>query len=209
MEAGERGPGARRRPPLWLWRWLLLLALATPGCMGEVRSTTTERGADEQLLTSTAAARAVGGLDPTPLSGRTVYLDGGRLRSVDRSYVESAFAELLAAGGAYPVRTPAEAEVIVEVRMGGHGCFDGSWTVWVPLSYLAVQVGRPTDAPQVLDVGYKLQEGWARVRAFAYDRRTGAMVHGWDESWGYAYVGFFDDIYPEATLGEAVEERTR
>ena len=58
-----------------------------------------------------------------------------------------------------------------------------------------------------LEIGYSLQEGWCKVDAWCFDPRTDEYVCGWRDSWGRAYIGFFDDVYPEVALGSMVQAR--
>jgi hypothetical protein len=193
----------------------LALALAalvlTQGCLGNIRNTTTPRTAQEQLLLTTAAERAIGQVDSSKWVGRKVFLDVTPLPDKkDRGYVVAAFEQRVEEGGGKLV--PRErADIVIEVRSAALGCYDGKWIIYVPAA-MAVGVVAPDEAngiPTLVSIGYSLQEGWARIDAFAYDAKTNAYVTGWRDRWGRAYVGFFDDIYPDFGIAETVTTQVK
>jgi hypothetical protein len=183
---------------------LPLLALA--GCLGSIRDSTTPRTATEQLLCSTAAQRAVSHVDSAVFAGKKVFVDVAPLVvQVEKGYIVDAFEQLVAeAGGKLAPRD--KADLVVEVRAAALGCWDGKWLIWIPVPYAA---GMPTPDPWLIEIGYALKEGWCRVDAFCYDPATGFYVCGWRSSWGRAYVGIFDDIYPEITIATNLRGRVQ
>ncbi|MFC1706191.1 DUF6655 family protein [Planctomycetota bacterium] len=185
----------------------LLLSVIASGCIGDVRKTTTDRTATEQLLISTAAERAVARIDAEKLKGRTVYVDVDRLECIDRGYVVSAFCEIMGLAGAHVLRNPDKADVIVEARSGVLNAYKGTWNLWFPVVIILNAAGEPEESPKVLEIGYGLREGWARIQAFAYERETGKFLFGWGDGWGYAHVGFQESIYPEKSLLGTLQER--
>lgn len=185
----------------------LVIAATLTGCFGDIRETTTARTAQEQLLCSTAAFRAVSHVDSSRFAGRHVFVDAGRLASLERGFIVSAFDQLVSEAGGHLVPATDKADLVVEVRSAALGCYDGKWVLYAPLEYLPYPVPPPSGAPKLITIGYSLQEGWARLDAFAYDPRTGNHVCGWRDAWGRAYVGFFDDIYPSTTIAESLEAR--
>jgi hypothetical protein len=190
-----------------LRRFAFVLLVALTGCLGSIRESTTARTAQEELLCSTAAERAVGGLDSRVFAGRCVWVDADRLEAqVERGYVLDAFEHRVAAAGARLARTRDKADLIVEVRAAALGTYDGFWNIFIPTFY-ANAIAPTADAPTLLQIGYSLQEGWCRLDAFCTDAATGQFVQGWRAKWGMAYVGFFDDIYPEQSIGQTVQGR--
>jgi len=184
--------------------FLLLGALA--GCMGGIRDTTTPRTAQEQLLCSTAAERAVGHVDSSRFAGKRVFVDAERVAAqVERGFVVSAFEERVAAAGGRLVARD-KADLVVEVRSAALGTYDGKWLLYVPIPYAA---GLDEPTPWIIPIGYSLQEGWCRLDAFCYAAASGDYVCGWRDSWGRAYVGFFDDIYPETTIAASLKGRVQ
>ncbi len=186
-----------------------LLALLLGGCVGHLHSTTTPRTAREMLLVSTAHQRALARLDATPLAGRRVFVDLRFLRCYDEDYVASAFFQMLAEDGALLVREREEADVIVEVRAAaGGGIWHGDWIIGIPIPYPEYYVPEEhlESVPFLLEIGYSLREGWARLVAFAYERESGRFVAGLD-GWGRSHIGFTENVYPPATILETLQEK--
>ena len=184
----------------------LLVLVALTGCIGSIRPTTTARTAQEQLLCTTAAQRAVSHVDSAVFAKRKVFIDVERLQvQVDRGYVLDAFSNLVYAAGGHIAPTRDKADLVVEVRAAALGCFDGKWLIFIPIFPLPVK--QASDAPSLLEIGYALQEGWCKIDAWCFDPRTDEYVCGWRDAWGRAYVGLFDDIYPEFALGQTVQAR--
>jgi hypothetical protein len=185
---------------------ILVLAAALAGCTGTSRETTTARTAEEQLLCSTAAERAVGQLDSRTFAARRVFVDVSLLATqVDRGYLLSAFEQSISEAGGRVLKDRATADLIIEVRSAALGQWDGKWKLWIPLDTVPMP-GKPSDAPGLIEIGYSLREGWCRLDAFAVDK-DGNFVKGWRDNWGRAYVGFFDDIYPSSAIAETVSAK--
>ncbi len=189
---------------------LLLFLSLCAGCIGAIRATTTARTAQEQLLCTTAAYRAVGALDSSVFAGKRVWIDVDRIQAqVDRGYVLAALEERVIAAGARPAKTAADADLAVEVRAAALGTYDGKWDIYTPVPMMPQQFELPPDTPHLLEIGYALQEGWCRLDGYCYEPATGKYVTGWRASWGMAYVGFFDDIYPETTIAQTASARVQ
>jgi hypothetical protein len=196
-------------------RRLLVLALlalvSTAGCLGDIRTTNTKRTAVEELLVSTAAERAIAKVDSSVFAGKRVFVDVERLAPFDKGYVVSAFQGYLAQGGASVVPARDKAQVVVEVRSGSSGIFDGKWGVGIPMVYASGFVagsGGPT-LPNLIEITYELREGWAKISGFAYDAKQGTYLAGWRDAYGMAYVGFFDDIFPSSGIGDTLTSYTK
>jgi hypothetical protein len=189
---------------------LFLFLSLCAGCFGSIRATTTARTAQEQLVCTTAAYRAVGALDSSVFAGKRVWIDVDRIQTqVDRGYVLAALEEHLIAANAKLAKTAADADLAIEMRAAALGTYDGKWNIYIPVPMLPQQFELPPDAPQLIEIGYALQEGWCRLDGYCYEPATGKYVTGWRASWGMAYVGFFDDIYPAYTIGQAVTARVQ
>jgi hypothetical protein len=189
-----------------------LLGLAgLGGCLGDIRTSTTPRTATEMLLLSTAAQRAIARVDSSLFAHKHVFLDVSHLATYDVEYVDSAFAHFLSAGGGGLVPDREKADLVVEVRSATLGIWDGKWGVGIPMIY-----GGPllppkdaTHAPSLIEIAYALHEGWARFQVWAYDAKTNAFVGSWRDCWGRSYVGFFDDIYPNTSVGDTLQSYTK
>ena len=187
--------------------WVVALALVLTGCTGAIRDTTTPRTAREQLLCTTAAQRAVAHVDSSRFTNRRVFIDVARLTAqVDRAYVVGAFEQVVYEAGGHVAPATDKADLVVEVRAAALGTYDGKWLLWIPL-LSAPGVQAPQGTPGFLEIGYALQEGWCRIDAYCYEPKSGDFVCGWRNAWGMAYLGFFDDIYPETTVGQTIKAR--
>lgn len=161
----------------------LMLALFS-GC-----GTTKEQQATEQLLLSDAVDRSVSTIDFRPLSGEKVYLDTSYLRSVkattfvNADYVTSALRQQVIAAGCYLQDSSADADIIIEARIGTLGYDDHRVTLGVPEnsainSTVSLFPGAPS-VPQIPEIAVARRdnrEGAAKVAAFAYDRETREAV---------------------------------
>lgn len=181
-------------------RWAIMLGgVFLAGCTGSIRETTTPRTAEEQLLLSTAAERAAEKMDLSSLKDRRVYVDVTRLDTVDRGYVMSLFFNALGRAGARMVQGRENADAVIEFRSAALGNTDMHWWIPIPTPLAQIYVPEgvdPESIPTWIEIGYTLHEGWAKFAFFVYDAKTLAYIHGDKEAWGYAYKGFFDDIYP-------------
>ncbi len=95
------------------------------------------------------------------------------------------------------------------MRAAALGTYDGKWDIYTPVPMMPQQFELPPDTPHLLEIGYALQEGWCRLDGYCYEPATGKYVTGWRASWGMAYVGFFDDIYPETTIAQTASARVQ
>ncbi len=201
-----------------------LLLLANPGCVGNIRETTSPRTATEMLLVSTAAARAVWRYDAAPLAGRRVYVDLSNFESIDKGFVSSALRDHLSGAGAIlvdeiePAGELPGADVVVEVRNGALGIYDGDFTLGIP--QLPVTVPGLTTAlvtPSLYIFRRDTAQGWAKFNIWAYDPKTRRYLSRSDELWGQSYynqwfwfgIGPFDgsnDIFPEWSYEEVIED---
>lgn len=154
-------------------------ALALVGC-GTTRTTDTTRTATEQLLISDAIDRAVQEIDFQPLVGQSVFLDDSRLDDiVDRNYLVSTVRQHLLASGCILCDDRAEAEFIVEARVGAIGTDRSDLLFGIPATnvpqILPIQAG-PQAIPEVPLAKRRDQRGIAKVSVFAYHRQTGMPV---------------------------------
>jgi hypothetical protein len=177
---------------------MMLFALATSGCLeGSIRQTTTGRAAQEMLLQSTAAQRAALRLDARALRGRPTWVElAGAEGAPELSYLRSAVRERIAFHGVPLARSREEADVVLEVRVATLGTFEGDYGIGIPP--LPVPLPPTWDVVQTppYTLRYKLREGRAGLRFFAFDRRTGAPVLTGPRLWGEAYKAWTDDIWP-------------
>src|SRR5262249_20900669 len=156
--------------------------------------------------------RAIAHVDSSRFAQKRVFVDATRLGTYDQGYVESAFANFLAQGGGCVVPAKDKADIVVEVRSGGLGLWDGSGGIGVPMPLAAAPVISNEDkskVPNLISITYDLHEGWAHFQVWAYDAKTNEFLGSWKNCWGRSYIGFFDDIYPKSGIGDTVQGYTK
>ena len=185
----------------------LLGLLVLAGCVGDIRTTNPARTAQEELLLSTAAEHAIASMDSSVLAGKRVFVDADRLDPIDRGYVVGAFQEWVAHSGAKFIPDRDKSDTIIEVRSAVLAEWDGKWGIGIPMFFapgivLAVDPNMSTsNIPDLIDITYELRQGYARIQAFAYDKKTETFLAGWRDAWGRAFVGLiFDNIWPEGSI---------
>ena len=141
--------------------------------------TDSPRAATEMLLVSQAADNAVGQIDFSPMSGKTVYLDASGMDKdlLDKGYLVSLVRQCLLASGAMLQDEKTRAEYVVELRAGGLGTDRHSLLVGTPaVSLPSVLPGLPTSLPEIALVKNNDQRGVAKVAVFAYNRISGRAL---------------------------------
>ncbi|MEM9368606.1 MAG: DUF6655 family protein [Planctomycetota bacterium] len=162
----------------------MLGAVGFGGC-----GTTRGHHATEQLILSDAVDRSVSTIDFRPLAGRSVYLDTSYLRNVksagfvNADYVTSALRQQIAASGCRLEDKEADAELIIEARMGTLGADDHRVTFGVPennaLNSTVSLIPNAPSVPQIPEIAVArrdAREAAAKIAAFAYDRETRQAV---------------------------------
>ena len=96
----------------------LLGIVVLGGCMGSPRVTDPARTAIEQLLLSTAAERALIGVDLKALEGKKVFLDASGFEGTDKAYAIGQIKLLLGKQGALFVEDRKQAEAVAEITSG-------------------------------------------------------------------------------------------
>lgn len=95
----------------------LALIAALAGCT-DLRQTEPDRTANEQLLISTAADKAIAQIDFGDLREQSVFLETEYLESYDKPYVIGTFRARIAQQGGYLASDREKAKYIVEIRSG-------------------------------------------------------------------------------------------
>ncbi len=164
---------------------LLLATLPLLACLLSGCGATRGYSATEQLVLSDAVDKSVSSIDVRPLSGRKVYLDHSYLRTikgvafVNADYVISALRQQIVAAGCLIQDASADADVIVEARVGVLGSDDHQITFGVPetqsmvaASSLIPGAPRVPTLPEIAVARRETRQAAAKVIAFAYDRET-------------------------------------
>lgn len=173
-----------RRP--WIVRWaaaVVGLALLA-GC-----GTTKMQEATEQLLLSEAVDQSISAIDFRPLSGQKVFLDTTYIRQikslgfVNSDYVTSSLRQQVLAAGCLLQESPAEADIIIEARVGTLGADAHQMTYGIPPNSTVSNAAKLVPGGQAIPAIPELSlarrethEGAAKIAAFAFDRKTRAPL---------------------------------
>ncbi|MEL6898718.1 MAG: DUF6655 family protein [Planctomycetota bacterium] len=157
---------------------LLLVMIA--GC-----GTTKLQQATDQLVLSEAVDRSVQAIDFRPLSGQRVYLDPTYIRTVrglgfvNADYVISSIRQQIMAAGCLLQDKSADADIIIEPRIGTLGADDYSVTYGIPqndsLARASALIPSAPPVPAIPEISIarrESREGAAKIAAFAYLRET-------------------------------------
>lgn len=191
----------------------LLAPLFSSGCVGQIRDTTTPRSAQEMLLVSTAAQRAVSGYDAAPLKTRRVFLDLGLFDPIDKNYVQSSLRYHLANAGVVIADKADDCDLVMEVRNAALGLWDGDFVLGIPQMPMSAQ-GSPTVLLPPLYAFRRLShQGFAKFQLWLYDPKKKTYLGRSQDLWGTAYynqwwvfgIGPFDgsnDVFPDVDFDE-------
>jgi hypothetical protein len=165
---------------------LALLALVIAGCT-EIRRTAPERGANEQLLLSTAADEAIARMDFGLADGQRVYLDGRYFDAYDRAYAVGAFRSALLAEGAHLVTNQTDAEVIVEIRSGALSTTRRNFLVGLPSIELPIPTATALETPELALWKQLDRTGVAKFAATVY-RSGGGLIREVGPVYGLSWL---------------------
>lgn len=165
-----------------------LAGLAGVSACTEVRETSPERTANEQLLISTAADEAIERLNFGLPQDAEVYLETRYLESYDRDYVIAALRSEVAKQSAALVSNREEASHVVEVRAGALST--NKRTDYVGFGGFEVPVPFSEAVTLPLASLYKdySRTGIAKLAATTYAAESGALVHAAGPVYGLSWV---------------------
>ena len=150
---------------------ILMLLLVAPGC-----GTTQMRTGTEQLLLSDSVDRTVDKLDVAVLAGRTVFLDTTYIKPVkgvlfvNSDYIVSALRQKLTTSGCLIQDSKAEADYVLEARVGALGTDSLEVTYGLPASTAISQAAE-------ISLGKRNSAlSTSKIVVFAYHRETGTPV---------------------------------
>ena len=158
--------------------------LTTTGC-----GTTQQRSGTEQLLLSDSVDRTVDQLDFAALSGRKVYLDTTYIQAVkgtmfvNADYIISAMRQKLTTSGCVVRDNKADADYVVEARVGALGTDSLEVTYGLPASNALSQAATVLTTAPAMPVIPEISVGkrnaslsTSKIVCFAYHRETGTPV---------------------------------
>ncbi len=190
LRHGQSQPARRtkmHRVDQFLGTLIVLSALTIPGCGKTIRSDATE-----QLILSDAVDRSVRNIDFSPLAGRECYLDTTYLKTtksptfVNADYLTSSLRNQVLAAGCHLVEKEADAELIIEPRVGTLGADIHDVTYGIPSNNVlsqAASVAAATTAaaplatpiaaiPEISVARREDQTAAAKLAVFALDAET-------------------------------------
>lgn len=151
--------------------------------------TTQQRTGTEQLLLSEAVDRTVDQLDFSPLSGRKVFLDTTYIRPVkgvifvNSDYIVSAIRQRLTVSGCLIQDSKAQADYVLEARVGALGTDSLEVTYGLPasnaLSQAASLVSGAPAMPTIPEISVGKRNATlstSKIVMYAYHRETGTPV---------------------------------
>jgi len=162
---------------------ILMLLLVAPGC-----GTTHMRTGTEQLLLSDSVDRTVDKLDVAVLAGRTVFLDTTYIKPVkgvlfvNSDYIVSALRQKLTTSGCLIQDSKAEADYVLEARVGALGTDSLEVTYGLPASTAisqAASVVSSLPVPAIPEISFGKRNSalsTSKIVMFAYHRETGTPV---------------------------------
>jgi hypothetical protein len=163
--------------------FLLIVLLIVAGC-----GTTQMRTGTEQLLLSDSVDRTVDKLDFAVLAGRKVFLDTTYIKPVkgvlfiNSDYIVSALRQKLTTSGCLIQEGKAEADYVLEARVGALGTDSLEVTYGLPASNAISQAASvvsslPVPAIPEISVGKRNSTlSTSKIVVFAYHRETGTPV---------------------------------
>lgn len=153
-----------------------LVASALGGCASAVE-TRPFRTATEQLLVAHAAENAAERFSITITPGARVFLNTVNFTGEGAAYAASAIREALLHRGAVLTDDKAQADVVVEVRLGALSLDQMQRVLGVPALTLPIAPNLTTvTIPELSVYSRRDRTGVAEFSAFAYDARTGRPI---------------------------------
>jgi hypothetical protein len=164
-----------------------LLGFGLTGC-----GTVLQNGATEQLLASDAVDSAVSSIDFRPLSGQKVFFETRYIQNlktigfVSAEYIISSLRQAMVGAGVLLQDTAAQADLVVEARVGTLGADGADMIYGIPSSNAgaataaaAAATAMPTTLTSIPEISLakkKNQLAAAKVACFAYQRESKERV---------------------------------
>lgn len=182
----------------------LILLLA--GC-SSVRETEPGRTAQEQLLFSTAAERAVDRLSLTVPAAGKVFVDPAYAEGTDSKYLLSLLRDRVLREGAYLTDDRAQADMVIEPRIGAMSVDRGKYLIGISTFDVPIPLTGDLSIPDIALYKRDRQQGVIKVALTSYDAKTGALgqslgpVYGFSQKTDWSAFFIFswsdNDLMPE------------
>jgi hypothetical protein len=158
--------------------------------MGTPRITEPVRTAIEQLLLSTAAERAIDGIDLSELKEKKVFLDTSGFEGTDKSYVIGLIQTLLGEHGALIFEDKSEAEIIVSITSGALAIDRTDKLLGMPTLAIPIPFAGAANIPEIALYKTIKQKGIAKFAINTYEKRTGKHLFAVGPTSGNSYYNY-------------------
>lgn len=163
------------------------LIVASVGC-SEIRETAPERTANEQLLISTAADRAIDRLTfGVPVDGRA-FLETKHFASYDSAYVIGGIRQKMAREGVHLVESPDQAAFIVEIRSGALSINQRRDYVGIGGFEMPIPLSDAVQLPMASLYEEDTHTGLAKFIVTTYDAETRDFLHSSGPVFGISWI---------------------
>jgi hypothetical protein len=167
---------------------ILIIAVLALGACSTEKQSSPARTATEQLLISTAADRAMDGLDLSIPAGTKVFVNAENFEGTDSKYAIGAIRDRLLRNGVALVAERGQAEAVVEIRAGALSIDETetligirSFDVPVPLA------SAPLKLPEVALYKKSERKGVVKIAATSYGAADGRLIDSTEPQLGYAH----------------------
>jgi hypothetical protein len=161
----------------------LLVALAA--CSG-ARETQPGRTATEQLLFSVAADRAADQLALAIPAETRVFVEPAYVEGTDSKYLLSTIRDRVLRKGAALVDNKAQADLVLEPRIGAISIDRDKTTVGTNSFDLPVPLAGEVHVPDIALYKRDTQQGVIKLAATTYDSKTGKLIQSLDPVYGFS-----------------------
>lgn len=169
---------------------IIMLAVATLSVSGctEVRRTAPERTANEQLLITTAATKAIDKMDFDYVEGHAVFLRTAHFESYDSGHAIASIREALLREGAHLVPGRKKADIVVEVRAAALSINRKGELIGIPGFDLPVPAAGTLTTPEIALYSESDRTGIAKLAAVGMDAQTGELISAPGPVWGLSWL---------------------
>ena len=165
---------------------VLALALFVGAC-STTHDTKPPRAATEQLLLSSAVDRAARQLSVKIPGDMRVYFEAQYMEGYDSRYAISAIRDSLLKQGVRLVNTRADADAIVEARIGALSIDEYRQLFGIPDTELPIPLAGQLKTPEIALFKRHRWKGIAKMALTAYDARTGVFIDASGPEYGTAH----------------------
>lgn len=164
----------------------LCIGLILCGCT-DIRATSPQRSAEEELLISTAADKAAYKLAQQLPPNISAFVDASHFNAEDSQYAIAAINDQLLRRGIRLADDRAHADTIIEIRTGALSTDEKSTLLGIPpLTLPFFPVGNFLAIPGVPIFRHGEYTGVAKFAATVYDPKTGRLVVSTDPQMGFS-----------------------